>query len=99
MNTRGDKNHCCVQLRFNPVNAASGEYDRMEIFNAAAKEELFPIGECFSSTVYVSASKKVYLGDWTELLIAGNSIEDFLNKIFTPNGYLQEIYTNEEALR
>ena len=97
MNTRGDQRHSGVQLHFNPVNAASGEYDRMEIFNAAAKEELFPIGEYLYLTVYVGASKKVYLGDQMDLSIAGNSIEDFLNRIFAPNAYFQEIYTNEEG--
>ena len=66
------------------------------LFNAAAKEELFPIGECFSWIVYVGASKKVYLGDWESLSIAGNSIEEFLNNAFT-DGPLREIYTNEEG--
>ena len=32
-----DKNHLGVTMHFNPVNAASGEYDRMEIFNQAMK--------------------------------------------------------------
>lgn len=38
-----DKNHLGVTMHFNPVNAASGEYDRMEIFNQASNEELFPM--------------------------------------------------------
>ena len=92
--TSGDKNHFGVSLYFNPVNAASGEYDRMEIFNAVGKEELFPIGECFDWIVYVGASKKVYLGDWMSLSIAGDTIENFLNNIFNPQFQLQEIYTN-----
>ena len=98
MNTGGDKNHWGVQLHFNPVYAGSGEYDRLEIFNAAAKEELFPIGECFAWTVYVGASKKVYVGDQMDLSIAGNSIEEFLNNMFDNKSHLQEIYTNEEGL-
>ena len=64
-----DKNHCCVQLDFNPVNTAVGGYNRMEIFNAASKEELFPIGKCFTWTVYAGESKKVYVGDWMSLSI------------------------------
>lgn len=95
-NTAGDKNHWGVQLEFNPVNAASGEYDRMEIFNKASNDELFPIGLCFSWIVYVGSNKKVYLGDWQSLSIAGNSIEEFLNKIFTPHAHFEEIYTNPE---
>ena len=45
-------------MRFNPADAASGEYDRMEIFNAVSNEELFPIGECYDWVIYVSESKK-----------------------------------------
>lgn len=90
----GDKNHLGVTLHFNPINAASGEYDRMEIFNAVSNDELFPIGECYDWVIYVSSSKKVYLGDWQSLSIAGDSIEEFLNNIFNPKFQLKEIYTN-----
>lgn len=89
-----DKTHFGVTMHFNPVRAASGEYDRLEIFNAAANEELFPIGECYDWIVYVGASKKVYLGDWMSLSIAGETIEDFLNNIFNRQYQLKEIYTN-----
>ena len=84
-----------VTMHFNPINAASGEYDRMEIFNQASNEELFPIGECYDWVIYVSDSKKVYLGDWMSLSIAGDTIEDFLNNIFNPQFQLKEIYTNK----
>lgn len=94
--TSSDKKHLGVTLHFNPVNAASGEYDRMEIFNAASNEELFPVGECYDWVIYVGASKKVYLGDWMSLSIAGDTIEDFLNNIFNPQFQLQEIYTNND---
>ena len=94
--TASDKKHLGVTLHFNPVNAASGEYDRMEIFNAASNEELFPIGECYDWVIYVGSSKKVYLGDWMSLSIAGDTIEDFLNNIFNPQFQLQEIYTNND---
>lgn len=92
----GDKNHLGVTMHFNPVNAASGEYDRIEMFNKASNEELFPIGECYDWIIYVSDSKKVYLGDWMSLSIAGDSIEDFLNNIFNPQYKLKEIYTNDD---
>lgn len=68
-------------MHFNPVRAASGEYDRLEIFNAAANEELFPIEKCYDWIVYVGASKKIYLGDWMSLSIAGETIEDFLKML------------------
>jgi len=92
--TSSDKKHLGVTLHFNPVNAASGEYDRMEIFNEVSNDELFPIGECYDWVIYVSNSKKVYLGDWQSLSIAGDTIEDFLNNIFNPQFQLKEIYTN-----
>lgn len=93
--TSSKENHLGVTLHFNPVNAASGEYDRMEIFNAASNEELFPIGECYDWVIYVSESKKVYLGDWMSLSIAGDTIEEFFNNIFNPKFQLKEIYTND----
>ncbi len=89
-----DKNHLGVTLHFNPVNAASGEYDRMDIFIEASGEEIFPIGECYDWVIYVGASKRVYLGDWMSLSIAGDTIEDFFNNIFNPQFELKEIYTN-----
>ncbi len=92
--TSSDKNHLGVTLHFNPVNAASGEYDRMEIFNDVSNEELFPIGECYDWVIYVGNSKKVYLGDWMSLSVAGDTIEDFLNNIFNPQFKLKEIFTN-----
>ncbi len=94
--TSGDKNHLGAMLHFNPVSAASGEYDRMEIFNRASNDELFPIGECYDWVIYVSSSKKVYLGDWKSLSIAGNTIEEFLNNIFDVHYKLQEIYVNND---
>lgn len=94
-NHLGETIHFGVTMHFNPVNAANGEYDRMEIFNQASNEELFPIGECYGWVIYVSDSKKVYLGDWKSLSIAGDTIEDFLNNIFNPQYQLKEIYTND----
>lgn len=95
--TSGDKNHLGVALYFNPVHAASGEYDRMEIFNEVSNEELFPIGECYDWVIYVSNSKKVYFGDWKSLSIAGNTVEEFLNNIFDIQFQLKEIYTNQNS--
>lgn len=89
-----DKEHLGVTMHFNPIIAASGEYDRMEMFNKSSGEELFPIGECYDWVIYVGASKKVYLGDWMSLSVAGDTIEDFLNNIFNPQFHLKEIYTN-----
>lgn len=92
--TSSQGNYLGVTLHFNPINAASGEYDRMEIFNSASEEELFPIGELYDWIIYVSGKKNVYLGDWKSLSIVGNTIEEFLNNIFNPEYQLEEIYTN-----
>lgn len=56
--TSSHENHLGVTLHFNPVDAASGEYDRMDIFNDASNEKLFPIGECYDWVIYVSERKK-----------------------------------------
>ena len=92
----GDKNHYGVCMHFNPIDAASGEYDRMEIFNDASNDELFPIGECFDWVIYVASNKMIYLGDWMSLSIAGDTIEEFLNNMFDPKFKLKEIYKNLE---
>lgn len=67
----------------------------MEIFNEVSNDELFPIGKSYDWVIYVSNSKKVYLGDWQSLSIAGDTIEDFMNNIFNPQFQLKEIYTND----
>lgn len=33
--------------------------------------------------MYAGKSKRIYLGDWAELLMAGETIEEFLNNMFT----------------
>ena len=35
-----------------------------------------------ATIVYVSANKKIYFGDWAELLFCANSIEEYLNFLF-----------------
>ena len=67
---------------FNPYNSASGEYDRLEEFESASEDKIFPIGALQDSIVYAGVSKKIYLGDWTGLYIAGNSVEEYLENVF-----------------
>lgn len=93
----GDESHYGVCMHFNPINAASGEYDRMEVFDSASNDELFPVGECYDWVIYVASNKKIYLGDWMSLSIAGDTIEDFLNNVFNPKFKPKEIYKNIEA--
>lgn len=67
---------------FNPYNSASGEYDRLEEFESASKDKMFPIGALQDYIVYAGESKKIYLGDWDGLYIVGGSIEEYLENIF-----------------
>ena len=67
---------------FNPYNSASGEYDRLEEFELVSGDKMFPIGSLQDYIVYAGESKKIYLGDWEGLYIAGDSIEKYLENIF-----------------
>lgn len=86
--------HNGVTLNFNPFYAASGEYVRIEEFENASQDKLFPIGELQDYIVYAGESQKIYLGDWSGLYIAGKSIEDFLNNMFKKVYEPQEIVLN-----
>lgn len=69
-------------IDFQALNAGSGEYDRMEIFEPIAQENLFPLGMVFSQWfLYVGFSKRIYMGNMNELYLIGNNIEDSLNTI------------------
>lgn len=70
---------------FNPFNAASGEYDRMEEFEQASRDKLFPIGAVQEYIVYAGESKRIYIGDWEGLYMIGTSIEEYLENIFRKN--------------
>ena len=67
---------------FNPYNSASGEYDRLEEFELANGDEMFPIGALQDYIVYAGKSKRIYLGDWEGLYIVGDSVEEYLENVF-----------------
>ena len=67
---------------FNPYNSASGEYDRLEEFELASRDKIFPIGALQDYIVYAGESKKIYLGDWDGLYLIGNSVEEYLENVF-----------------
>lgn len=71
-----------VTFDFNPYNSASGEYDRLEEFELASEDKMYPIGALQDYIVYAGVSKKIYLGYWKDLYIAGNSVEEYLENIF-----------------
>lgn len=82
INHGGDQTHCSATFDFDPVAAASGEFDRLYDFEIAANERLYPIGNMLYTIVYVSKSKKIYCGDWKTFCLMGDSIEDYLNNMF-----------------
>ena len=71
-----------VTLDFNPYYSASGEFDRVEEFENVCGETIFPIGALQDYIVYAGNSKRIYLGDWEGMYLAGNSIEEYLNNMF-----------------
>ncbi len=75
--------HSAATFNFNPFDSASGEYDRISAFQRDSKDLLFPIGECFQDILYAGESGKIYGGSWAGLQLLGNSIEDFLNNMFS----------------
>lgn len=79
---QGNETYVSATFDFNPYNSASGEYDRLEEFELASRDKLFPIGSLQDYIVYAGASKKIYLGDWEGLYIVGDSIEKYLENIF-----------------
>lgn len=94
INVVGDKSHMSATFDFNPLDAASGEFDRLYDFQVAANEELYPIGNMVQAIVYVGKSKKIYWGDWRNFYWSGDSIEDYLNNIFDLNFKPKEIDFN-----
>jgi len=70
---------------FNPYNAASGEYDRMERFEIASGEKLYPIGSMGQAIVYVGNKQNIYFGDWKTFFWHGKNLEDYLNRLFETN--------------
>ncbi|MCM1500278.1 MAG: SUKH-3 domain-containing protein [Clostridium sp.] len=67
---------------FNPYYSASGEYDRLEEFEMASGDKLFPIGAFQDYIVYAGQTKRIYLGCWACLYMIGNSIEEYLENVF-----------------
>lgn len=79
---RSNKYHTAATFNFNPFNAASGECDRIDRYQKACKESLFPLGECFDFIIYAGGSRKIYAASWCSLDIVGDCIEDYLNNVF-----------------
>lgn len=50
--------HVSATFDFNPYDSASEEYDRIEEFELASKDKIFPIGSLQDYIVYAGESKK-----------------------------------------
>lgn len=82
VNVGNNKGYKGAMFDFNPYNAASGEYDRIEAFQVAAGDKLFPIGSMCDAIVYVGQKKNIYFGDWSTFFWHGKNLEDYLNRLF-----------------
>lgn len=83
INDKDDRIYSCPQFDFDPVNAASGEFDRLDYYQSIAHDQLFPIGSIVDGIAYVGISKKFYWGSVDKLYLVGNSIERYLNNLFS----------------
>ena len=75
---KGNESRDFVELKFNPVYYASGEFDRMGLYNFVANDTLFPVGGMFDFTVYVGKHGTFYIADWKVLYECGDTIERFV---------------------
>ena len=76
-----------VEVCFDPVYYASGEYDRMEELEEIAGDELFPVGGLYDSTIYIGRTGKFYLGDWINFYECGDSTDSFIENIFADDPF------------
>lgn len=79
---RATKEYSAATFDFNPYYSASGEYDRLEEFETASGDKLFPIGAYQDYIVYAGQTKRIYLGCWACLCMMGDSIEEYLENAF-----------------
>lgn len=79
---RAEGKYVGATLDFNPFDSASGEYDRLDEFEKASNDKLFPIGSLQDYIVYAGFTQKIYLGDWAGLYLIGNSVEEYLENVF-----------------
>lgn len=86
-----------VEVCFDPVCYASGEYERMEELEQIAGDDLFPVGGLYDSTIYIGRKGKFYLGDWINFYEGGDSTKTFIENIFAddPFGRMKLLYHND----
>ena len=75
--------YSCAQFDFDPLNAASGEFDRINYYQSTTHDQLYPIGSLVEGIAYVGLSKKIYWGSVDKIYLVGNCIENYLNNLFS----------------
>lgn len=78
----GDEKYNVVDINFDPIYYASGEFDRLEEFEELAGEGLYPIGGTQIYILYVGTSGKVYMGIMDVFYYVGCNIEEFISNMF-----------------
>ncbi|MBQ8982207.1 MAG: SUKH-3 domain-containing protein [Lachnospiraceae bacterium] len=88
---RGETSKNYVEIYFNPVFFASGEYDRMSIYNSLVRDSLFPVGGLYDYTIFIGKKGKYYIADWKDMYECGNSVDSFIHNIFMDAPNLLEL--------
>ena len=81
-----------TEVYFNPVYFASGEIDRLQMYNKITDDVLFPVGGLYDYTIYVGQTGKIYIVDWKNIYECSTSIDGFLKNILSYNPKLKELY-------
>lgn len=77
-----NKEYNVVDINFDPIYYASGEFDRLEEFEELAGECLYPIGGVQIYILYVGTSGRIYMGIMDAFYYVGSSIEEFICNMF-----------------
>lgn len=90
---KGSKSY--VEIYFNPVYYASGEFDRMSIYNKVTDDILFPVGGLYDYTIFVGEEGHYYMADWKNLYECGRSMDSFWKNVFSDAPQVLELYNND----
>lgn len=66
-------------ISFDVLDAASGEFDRIDLISNTTKDEVFPLGMVYGQWfLYVGKTWKCYMSDGKTVYLLGNDFVDFL---------------------
>ncbi len=92
----GKRSKNTVQIQFDPIVFASGEYDRMDVYNQVTKDVLFPVGGLYDYTLFIGKKGQYYIADWKNLYLCGKTMDEFFESIFNDDVELIELYSNDD---